>query len=202
MKVNLLLVLFCLVVFSPNLFAQNTVKLFDAKAIDQTDPNATYNNIVNPSDVPAFGTTEIYLTCPLNPQSTISGPGGGNFSVDNFLTVNGTNVCPGGGWNNCFATTLNDPMHYLGEIMEVSYLGISPVDVSSRITTSGTYTFSVRDYGYTFGNTEIYLNTTCSFVSQVCHRDNGRRVAKTLTIGGSAVAAHLAHGDTQGPCEQ
>ena len=198
MKKNLLLAFFCLVVFTPYVLAQNTVKLFDAHTIDQTAPTAP-----NSFDTAAaFGTTEIYLNCPLDAQSTISGPGGGNFSVDNFLTVNGANVCPGGGWSNCFVSTLNDPMNFLGEIMEVSYLGVAPIDVSSQITTSGNYTFSIKDYGYTFGNTEIYLNTTCSFVSQVCHRDNGRRVEKTLTIGGSAVAAHLAHGDTQGPCAQ
>ena len=195
MKMNILLTLLCLVVFSPTLFAQNSVKLFDATPIDQGE-YLTFESAV------AFKSTEVYLTCPLEAQSSISGPGGGTFSVDNFLTVNGTSICPGGGENNCFASTLNDPMHWLGEIMEVSYLGIPAVDVSSRITTSGTYTFQVKDYGYTFGNTEIYLNTTCSMVSQVCHRDNGRRVRKTLTIGGSAVAAHLNHGDTEGPCEQ
>lgn len=199
MKKNLLLAFFCFLVFSPYVLAQNTVKLFDAKTIDQTDPSAP-NTLETAA---AFGTTEIYLSCPLNAQSTISGPGGGNFSVDNFLTVNGANVCAGvNGEGNCFASVLNDPIDFLGEIMEVSYLGIAPIDVSSQITTSGNYTFSVKDYGYTFGNTEIYLNTTCSFVSQVCHRDNGRRAQKTLTIGGSAVAAHLAHGDTQGPCAQ
>jgi hypothetical protein len=198
MKNNLLLVLFCLAVFTPTLFAQNAVKLFDAKVIDQAD-SAAPNTFETAA---AFGTTEIYLSCPLDAQSTISGPGGGNFSVDNFLTVNGTNICSGAGGTSCFSSTLNDPMQFLGEIMEVSYLGVAPIDVSSQITTSGNYTFSIKDYGYTFGNTEIYLNTTCSFVSQVCHRDNGRRVQKTLTIGGSAVAAHLGHGDTEGPCAQ
>ncbi|HVE56941.1 MAG TPA: hypothetical protein VNB22_08930 [Pyrinomonadaceae bacterium] len=196
MKVKLLLVLFCLVVFAPHAFAQNTVKLFDATPIEMrpSDPTLNFNTAV------AFGTTEIYLTCPLNPQSNLSGPGGGNVIVDNFLTVNGTNICPGGGEYNCFDYTLNDPMHFLGEIVDVSYFGVAPIDISNQITASGTYKFEVKDYGYTFGSNEIYLNTTCSFVSQVCHRDNGRRVEKTLTIGGSAVAAHLAHGDTQGAC--
>jgi hypothetical protein len=87
-------------------------------------------------------------------------------------------------------------------MMENSYYSIAPVDVSSQIAASGNYVFNVRDISWTFGSTEVYLNTTCSTVSQVCHRDNGRRGSKTLTIGGSAVAAHLGHGDTQGPCEQ
>jgi len=196
MKNKLLLVLFCLIVFSPSLYAQNTVKLFDSTAIDMQDPSL----LLNFDTAVTFGTKEMYLSCPLNPQSTLSGAGGGNLIVDNYLTVNGTNVCPGNPWSSCFDSTLNDPALYLGEIMEVSYLGIPPIDISNRITTSGTYTFNVKDYGYTYGNNEIYLNTTCSFVSQVCHRDNGRRGGKTLTIGASAVAAHLAHGDTEGPC--
>ncbi len=196
MKVKLILVLFCLVVFAPHAFAQNTVKLFDATPIDVRDPNLPMGFDYA---VP-FGTKEIYLSCPLGAQSTISGVGGGNMVIDNFLTVNGVNVCPGGGESSCFGGTFNDPANFLGEMMEVSYYTIAPIDVSSQITTSGNYVFSVKDISWTFGSSEVYLNTTCSFVPQVCHRDNGRRVEKTLTIGGAAVAAHLAHGDTQGPC--
>jgi len=198
MKIKLLLAMLCLVVFTPTLFAQNTVKLFDATAIDSRDSSLPmgFEHSVN------FGTKEIYLSCPVDAQSTISGPGGGNFIVDNYLTINNVNICPGGPEGSCFGGTFNDPGQFLGEIMEVSYNGIAPIDVSSQIVGSGNYVFNVRDISWTFGNTEVYLNTTCSFVSQVCHRDNGRRVSKTLTIGGSAVAAHLAHGDTQGPCEQ
>lgn len=37
---------------------------------------------------------------------------------------------------------------------------------------------------------------------QICHRPPGNPDnSKTLSIGASAVAAHLAHGDTEGPCE-
>jgi len=199
MKTNLLLVLFCFVVFVPSVLAENTVKLFDPTPIDSADPSVSLTFETSAS----FKTTEIYLSCPLNAQSRLTGPGGGNLIVDNFLTVNGVNVCPGeDGQGNCFDTTLSDPMGFLGEIVEVSYLGIQPLDISSHINHSGTYSFSLKDYGYTFGNNEIYLTTTCSFVSQVCHRDNGRRGQKTLTIGASAVAAHLAHGDTEGPCSQ
>ena len=198
MKIKLLLVTFCLVVFTPSLFAQNTFKLFDATPIDSRDSSLPMGFDYSV----AFGAKEIYLTCPVGAQSTISGPGGGNFIVDNYLTINNVNICPGGAEASCFAGTFSDPGQFLGEIMEVSYDGIAPVDVSSQITGSGNYVFNVRDISWTFGSTEIYLNTTCSTVFQVCHRDNGRHAEKTLTIGGSAVAAHLAHGDTQGPCGQ
>lgn len=194
MKMNVLLALFCLLTFSPTLFAQTSVKLFDPTLIQQSG-SATFSKPVT------FKSTEVYLACPLDARSTISGPDGGNFIVDNFMTVNGNNICVGG-TINCFTSTLGDPMQFLGEIMEVSYNGVSPVDVSSQITRSGNYTFELKDYSYTFGSTEIYLNTTCSMVSQVCHRDNGRRVQKTLTVGGSAAATHLNHGDTEGPCTE
>jgi hypothetical protein len=198
MKTNLLLVLFCFVIFVPHVLAQNTVKLFDPTVIDLRDPNLALSF----ETAVAFKTTEIYLSCPLNAQTTISGPNNGNLIIDNFLTINGANICPGeNGQGSCFETTIADPYDYLGEIVEIPYVGIAPVNVSSRITTSGTYTFELKDYGYTFGNNEVYLHTTCSFVSQVCHRDNGRRQQRTLTIGASAVAAHLAHGDTEGPCQ-
>lgn len=198
MKIKLLLVTFCLVVFAPTLFAQNAVKLFDATAIDMRDgtlPMGFENSVT-------FGSKEVYLSCPLDAVSTISGPGGGNFIVDNYLTINNVNICPGGAEGSCFGGTFSDPGQFLGEIMEASYNSIAPIDVSSHITGKSNYVFNVRDISWSFGSSEVYLNTTCSVISQVCHRDNGRRVEKTLNIGGSAVAAHLAHGDTEGPCEQ
>lgn len=38
-------------------------------------------------------------------------------------------------------------------------------------------------------------------LSGVCHRDFGKKGSKTLMVGPHAVGAHLAHGDTPGPCE-
>jgi hypothetical protein len=198
MKIKLLLVMLCLVVFTPNLFAQTSIKLFDATPIDTRDSSLLMGFDYSVS----FGTKEIFLSCPVGAQSTISGPGNGNFIVDNYLSINNVNICPGGAEASCFNGTFNDPGQFLGEIMEVSYNGIAPVDVSSQITGSGNFVFNVKDISWTFGSTEVYLNTTCSTVSQVCHRDSGRRVSKTLSVGGSAVAAHLSHGDTEGPCEQ
>lgn len=198
MKNKLLLVMFCLVVFTPTLFAQNVIKLFDATPIDSRDPNNTagWDNPIN------FGTKEVYLSCPAGAVSTISGPGNGNFIVDNYIAINNVNVCPGGVEGSCFGGTFNDPGQFLGDSMEFAYYSIQPIDVSNQVVGSGNFVFNVRDVSWTFGSTEIYLNTTCSTVSQVCHRDNGRRGSKTLSVNAAAVAAHLAHGDTQGPCQQ
>jgi len=35
---------------------------------------------------------------------------------------------------------------------------------------------------------------------QICHRDFGKPKVKTLTVGVAAIPAHVAHGDTAGPC--
>jgi hypothetical protein len=34
----------------------------------------------------------------------------------------------------------------------------------------------------------------------LCHRDNGRPGAKTITVSCNAVSAHMRHGDTLGAC--
>jgi hypothetical protein len=195
MKKRFTLAIFTLLVICPAAFAQTTVKLFDAVPVDYADTYLTYDTAQD------FGTAEIYLSCPERSTMTavLSGPNSGKLIVDNYLTVNGANVCPNGG--SCFIGVLADPIDFLGEPMEVPYLGIDPIDISSMLTGSGLYTFKLKDYGYTFGATEVYLTTSCSSVNQVCHRNNGNNGnQKTLTVGGSAVAAHLAHGDTAGPC--
>lgn len=177
-------------------FAQTTIKLFDAASIDFTETSRTFETAID------FGTAEVYLSCPTGGTLTasLSGPNSGPFIVDNYMTVNGTNVCPGNdGQGSCFDGVMTDPIAYLGEPVEVPYLTINPIDISSFLSGSGLYTFKLKDYGYTFGATEIYLTTSCSTVNQVCHRNNGNG-GKTLTVGASAVAAHLGHGDTQGPC--
>ncbi|MEQ1604066.1 MAG: choice-of-anchor C family protein [Pyrinomonadaceae bacterium] len=45
-------------------------------------------------------------------------------------------------------------------------------------------------------------NVTASVLTQVCHRNKGSKGSRTLTVGPPAVAAHLAHGDTPGPCAE
>lgn len=49
-------------------------------------------------------------------------------------------------------------------------------------------------YGPTLDNVE--------FLEGICHRNNGRKGQKTLFVSPSAVPAHMAHGDTAGPCEE
>jgi hypothetical protein len=199
MKIRLILLILCLISLSPAVFAQNSIKLFDPVAITSSDASLllTYDSAIS------FGTAQVYLSCPVGetPQATLTGPYGGKLVVDNFLTVNGTNVCGG----NCFSSAFANPVNYLGESTNSSYMGVDPIDIGNKINGSGLYTFSLMDYGYTLASSEVYLNTSCSIVpaaSQICHRDNGNRREKTLTVGPAALSAHLAHGDTEGPCSE
>jgi choice-of-anchor C domain-containing protein len=43
-------------------------------------------------------------------------------------------------------------------------------------------------------------NVNVEITTQVCHRNSGKKGSKTLTVGASAVSAHLDHGDSPGPC--
>jgi hypothetical protein len=80
---------------------------------------------------------------------------------------------------------------------------VSPINIANQIAGSGTYTFVLSDYGFSYGNSDIYLHTSCSFGTYVCHRNNGKAgKKKTLAVGVDAVAAHLAHGDTEGACAE
>jgi hypothetical protein len=200
-----MLLVLCLAAISPSVFAQNSIKLFDPVAITSSDSSLlwSYNSAAS------FGTVQVYLSCPAGekPQASLTGPFGGPLVVDNFLTVNGTNVCDGQD-KSCFSSTFANPINYLGEPANSSYMGVDPIDISRQITGSGLYTFSLVDFGYTLASSEVYLNTSCSFASaasvasQVCHRDYGKKESKTLTVGPAALAAHLAHGDSEGPCSE
>lgn len=177
-------------------YGQNTVKLFDAMPISLTSTTVAWN----PRTPMIFNSKDVYLSCPIGgPSYTyISGPNSGNLIVDNFFTMNGDNICPDE-WN-CFAGAFANPGQAVGLPMGSAYLGVEPIDVSSRITGSGVYSFVLSDFSYYYGNSEIYLHTSCSLGSYVCHRSNGNAQPKTLAVEGKNLAAHLAHGDTEGPC--
>lgn len=207
----------CLLNFAFATAAQNTIKLFDAVAIGYSDPNV----MMNTSPYGMFRSAQVYLSCPSSgrPTSSISGPNGGNMIVDNVLMIGDTNVCSG----SCFSSLIAEPGAYIGMPVEMAYVGVAPINVSREIAASGLYTFDLLDFGYTYGSSAIYLNTNCSIIpintptepepvpvppvtpsgdSVICHRNNGSQGSQTLTVGPSAVAAHLAHGDTAGACQQ
>jgi hypothetical protein len=185
-----------ILVISVAALAQNTTKLFDATPISQTV------GLWNPISTNVFASTDVYMSCPLGgqPYAYVSGPNNGNLIVDNFFKMNGNNICPDE-WN-CFNGAFVSPMSAIGLSVESAYSSVAPIDVSSQINGDGVYTFTLEDYSYAYGNSDIYLHTSCSFGTQICHRDNGKKGWKTLSVSSAAVQAHLTHGDKEGPCER
>jgi hypothetical protein len=198
MKRSALLIVVFLLTAAATAGAQTTVKLFDATPITLTSTDVPWN----PRTPMVFASKDVYLSCPLGGQSFsyITGPNNGNLIVDNFFTLNGTNICPDG-WD-CFGGVFASPATAVGLPMSSAYMGVPPIDVSDRITASGVYSFVLSDYSYYFGSSEVYLHTSCSLGSYVCHRNKGAAAPKTLAVSGGMLAAHLGHGDTEGPCEQ
>jgi len=206
MKIRMMLVMFCIMAVSPAAFAQYSVKLFDELyATDsQLADDTTYLNAIE------FGTTkQVYLRCIGEAETaSLSGPLESTFLVDNFVRIEApggvtSNVCPSYQTLGCFTPAGIDTTQHTNEPVTTSLNPIAPLDISSVLTAgSGVYTFKLMDFSVTYGNTEVWLNTSCRIVSQICHRNNGSSGQKTLNVGASAVPAHLAHGDTLGPCTE
>jgi hypothetical protein len=194
MKFRLSIVAIFILTFALSGAGQNSLKLFDAVPIADSDRSVPwwYTYAVS------FKTAEVYLNCPNNrAEALLTGPNGGKLIVDNFLAMNGDNVCPMG---RCFAGTFATPQ--LGHFVEDAYNGVDPLDVSDLLVGSGVYRFELKDHGFSLGSSEIHLQTNCSLepALQICHRNFGNKGNRTLSVAESAVSAHLAHGDTAGPC--
>jgi hypothetical protein len=208
MKIKMILMMFCVLAFTTSVFAQ--INLFTPTPITRSDPrfptgpNAQFNF----DDAISFATA--YVSCPVNGTGIISDLNGGSFIVDNFLTVNGTNVCPGGPEGNCFSTIPGPLVE--GAPIETGFTPVAPINISNLLSAGGIYTFNLMDYGGVYGNTAVNLtNTNCQLIPQtedgkfaVCHRQggNGKNVKyKTLYVGDlDSVSDHLNHGDQPGAC--
>lgn len=198
MKIRMMLAMFFVLAIVPAVFAQTTIKLFDPVYL-------------NTGGAGSFGTTTVYLSCPTSQTGTLSGANGGSLIVDDFFTVNGTNVCPFGG--NCFSDSGGAAGFYAANDfpgvfpIETYYTGVGPLQIQLAAGINP-YTFNLMNGGTEFGSTEINLTSTCTVVPApqqetftVCHRNNGSKQRKTITVGSqAAVDAHLKHGDTLGAC--
>jgi hypothetical protein len=206
MKIKVIFFMFCVLAITPAAFAQNTVELFEAVPIKQGTPSGPPYNF---NTAYSFGTA--YVSCPTGATGTISGPlAEGGFIVDNFLTVNGTNVCPGGPEGNCFSSAPGP--FVVGSPAETAFKPVAPINISNILGTGGIFTFNLMDYGGFYGSTDVNLtNTNCQLIPQteegkfaVCHRQggNGKNVKyKTLYVGDlDSVRDHLNHGDQPGAC--
>ncbi len=203
---GMMLVMFCVLAITPAVFAQTTIKLFDPVNLNADD------TITQPTP---YRTNTVYLSCPTSQTGILSGANGGSLIVDDFLTVNGTNVCPFGSCfsyanDNGFFTARDYPGVYPVDSfvpgIGLLYIGVNPIQIQLAAGINP-YTFNLVNGGGSYGSTEINLTSTCTVVSApqqgftVCHRDNGKKTQKTITVGSqAAVDAHLKHGDTLGAC--
>jgi hypothetical protein len=143
---------------TPAAFA-NAIKLFDAV------PVSNVGTITDPLKALSFGQTQLVLICPPVPLAIISSDvdGTGPIVVDNFLTVNGVNVCPLGlGFGNCFQS-----FHGGSSDASIAYTGVPAIDISPRISSgSHVVSFSLDDHGGLLGSSEIWLVTNCFLWTQ------------------------------------
>src|SRR5262249_38332253 len=96
-----ILIMVCLWGALPTLASANAVKLFDAVRVTNV------GTVTEPHMAVPFAQTQLLLICPPHPAAIISSDvdGTAGIVVDNFITVDGVNVCPiaaEGGYRNCF----------------------------------------------------------------------------------------------------
>jgi hypothetical protein len=84
--------------------------------------------------------------------------------------------------------------------LTVAGSSISP----SLVTLTGTGIEAISDQPEPFNISRPYLNQNAETEKvDICHKpSDGRSKAKTLSISNAALAAHLAHGDTIGRCDE
>lgn len=138
----------------------NAIKLFDAVPVTKVGPNT------DPQKALSFGQTQLVLICPPVPSAIISSDvdGTGPVVVDNFLTVDGVNVCPTGlgGFGNCFQS-----FHGGSSDASMAYTGVPALDISTRISSgSHVVNFALDDHGGLLGSSEIWLVTNCFLWTQ------------------------------------
>ena len=182
--------------------AQNAIKLFAASPVTENTPCQSPLGCDPVFDRMVFDEASLVLACKGRPSAILSSTadGRGRLVADNFIEVNGENVCAGGmsggGVENCF----NDPVFgVVGTPALDAYQSVPPIDVS-RLMPHGarsTVTFSLVDFGGIYANSDLWLVTNCTASRRVdiCHKP-GTRAEHVITVSQSAVSGHLGHGDT------
>ncbi len=144
-----------------------STKLFDAVPVTgsgaQTDPSLAVS----------FARKNVTLTCNKTPvTATISSTpdGTGAFVVDNFLAINGSNVCTAGpvecgGLGTCAARCFLSAAPILGGDALATYQPVPPLDVSAKLGTGQQIvTFDLMDWGEVLASSDIWLVTNCTVV--------------------------------------
>jgi hypothetical protein len=174
--------------------AQNAIKVFGATPVTASAPCEGPLGCDPVRDRMVFDEAWLALSCKGQPRAILSSTadGRGGLVADNFLEVNGDNVCAG----SCF----NDPVFgIIGTPALDAYQPVPPIDVSRflRPGARSTVSFSLVDVGVIYANSDVWLVTNCTATRKVdiCHKP-GTRAEHVITVSQSAVSGHLGHGDT------
>jgi hypothetical protein len=140
----------------------NSIKLFDASPAFATGPETSAAEAV------PFSTTTLILNFTANDSAIISSTpdGTGPIVIDNYLTINGVNVCEGVSnfqAASCVGGYIKNPHNpkVIGKPIEQVLKSVPPIDVSSIIPVEpGAVVFELRDFGVIRGNTDLFLVTT------------------------------------------
>jgi hypothetical protein len=179
----------------------HAIKLFRAMPVTDSAPCVNPGGCSAVTDRVVFDEAALLLSCRSHPTAVLSSTadGLGPLVADNFIEVNGRNVCtegtgPGGG-GSCF----NWPVVWdIGTPALDAYQSVPPLDVSGDMPRGrGTVTFALVDYGGIYANSDIWLVTDCVAHQKaaICHKP-GTPAEKVLTVGVAALSGHLGHGDT------
>jgi hypothetical protein len=178
----------------------HAIKLFSATPVNESACSLGCNPV---SDRVVFDEASLLLSCRSHPTAVLSSTpdGRGRLVADNFIEVNGRNVCTGGtntgdGVEQCFNW---QAVPQIGTPALEAYNSVPPLNVSGDMPDRGrgTVTFALVDYGGIYANSDIWLITDCivHHKAAICHKP-GTRAEKVLTVGVAAVSGHLGHGDT------
>lgn len=168
--------------------ATQSALLFASNPITSSGPLMTSSQAIN------FAKNEIVLNCGTTHTVIISSTadGTGKLLVDNFIAVDGTNVCPGGPASgaNCFSSSGAGT--------------INPLNISSAIA-AGKHlvTFELMDWGLQLQNSPLYLVMTgCTVAPRetICHKPGTSR-KRQIGVTQSVIGEHLGHGDNLGACQ-
>jgi hypothetical protein len=174
--------------------AQNAIKVFGATPITRSAPCEGPFGCDPVHDRMVFDEAWLALSCKGQPRAILSSTadGRGGLVADNFIEVNGDNVCGG----SCF----NFPVfESVGTPALDAYQPVPPIDVSRllRPGARSTVSFSLVDVGGIYANSDVWLVTNCTATRKVdiCHKP-GTRAEHVITVSQAAVSGHLGHGDT------
>jgi len=178
------------------------VKLFSATPVTESAPCANPLQCSPTRDRVVYDEMLLVLSCRARPTAVLSGTpdGRGPLIVDNFIEVNGSNVCVGGAADNGTEQCYNVPFFgAIGSRALDAAPPVAPIDVRAAMPVHGrgAVLFSLIDYGGLYFNSDVWLVTDCAIhqKASICHKP-GTPAEKILTVGSSAISGHLRHGDT------